>query len=179
MSYLLLRKDLDYIENFPNFEYGNWMQNDAFQGIEKLLMKGFNRSPFEQLFDYFQSKNIDTGLFINDSDPDVDTFEQGKFLYLTQSDIFILLKYGYSNITYGLGFDVYKECELIHFENEIMKILKKFKYESIEKEKNKFYGIGMQGNQVSFSLNFNFLEYFDLTEIIELKKMMNSWNKNS
>ena len=59
-----------------------------------------------------------------------------------------------------------------------MNILKKFKYESIEEEKNKFYGQGMQGNQVSFCSNFNFLEYFELNEIIELRKMMNSWNKN-
>ena len=178
MTYLLLLKDLDNIEKFPNFDHGNWMQNNALHGIEKLFIKGFNRSPLKELFDYFQSKNIDTGLFINDADPDVDTFEEGKFIYLTQSDIFALLKYGYLNITYGLGFDVYEDWKLIDFEKEIMKILKKFKYESIEEEKNKFYGQGMQGNQVSFCSNFNFLEYFELNEIIELRKMMNSWNKN-
>ena len=108
------------------------MQNDALHGIEKLFIKGFNRSPLKELFDYFQSKNIETELFINDADPDVDNFEEGKFIYLTQSDIFVLLKYGYLKITYGLGFDVYEDWKLIDFEKEIMKTLKKFKYESIE-----------------------------------------------
>ena len=171
----LLRADLYSIESYSNFDHGNWMQNDALDDIRELFMKGFNRSPFKELFYYFELNNIDTGLFINSTDPDVDTFEQGKFIYLTQSDIFLLLTEGWANITYGLGFDSYAEWTLIDFEKEIIKILKKFKFKSIEREQNKFYGQGMQGNKVCSDPNFEFIEYFDRTEIEELRKMINSW----
>ena len=70
----LLRADLYSIESYSNFDHGNWMQNDALDDIRELFMKGFNRSPFKELFYYFELNNIDTGLFINSTDPDVDTF---------------------------------------------------------------------------------------------------------
>ena len=63
MTYLLLLKDLDNIEKFPNFDHGNWMQNNALHGIEKLFIKGFNRSPLKELGELLECEGSDVEYF--------------------------------------------------------------------------------------------------------------------
>ena len=187
------RTELLRIQNHPNFDCGNWMNNESLsESFCEIIETNFKFSTLQQqIFNELNFKGIDTGYFIDDSGfPDDDSFEEGKFAYITQSSTYDLLLLNRSSICYGLGEDEYSEKKLINLEKSIINILKKsglFKKiigdlsdpKSIYvryrvNPPSMFYG--MQGNEVSFVPDFQIFEYFNSDEILELTRILKTWH---
>ena len=186
------RTELLRIQNQPNFDCGNWMNNESLsESFCEIIETNFKFSPLQQqIFNELNLKGIDTGYFIDDGFPDDDSFEEGKFAYITQSSTYNLLLLNRSSICYGLGEDEYSEKKLISLEKSIINILKKsglFKKIIGDLSDPKsiyvryrvtppsmFYG--MQGNEVSFVPDFQIFEYFNSDEILELTRILKTWH---
>ena len=72
------RTELLRIKNQPNFDCGNWMQNESlFESFREIIETNFKFSPLQQeIFNELNLNGIDTAYFIDDSGfPDDDSFE--------------------------------------------------------------------------------------------------------
>ena len=79
------RTELLRIENQPNFDCGNWMNNESLsESCCEIIETNFKFSPLQQqIFNELNFKGIDTGYFIDDSGfPDDDSFEKENSLIL-------------------------------------------------------------------------------------------------
>ena len=77
------RTELLRIKNQPNFDCGNWMNNESLsESFCEIIETNFKFSPLQQqIFNELNLKGIDTEYFIDDSGfPDDDSFEEGKHI---------------------------------------------------------------------------------------------------
>ena len=145
--------------------------------MEKIFWKILLKTPLGKVFSSLNSKKVDIRFLIAENDDD--TFEDGRFAYISISNMIKLFETNSSSISYGLGFadldddnEFYDDKSFINLENLIIRLLKNNKINCTKSSSKGAYFCweeGMFGSEVGFSLDFDFQSYFSESEIELIK----------
>ncbi len=148
--------------------------------MEKVLWHIVLRTPLGKVFNYLDSKDIDLRLLIGEYDND--TFERGRFAYITVDNMIELYEKNSSSISYGIGFESHYEVEADDpdfYEEDRFSKLEKLIINSLKRHKItctntlQIWEEGMHGSEVDFNLNVDFKSYFSESEIKLMSSYMN------
>lgn len=155
-------------------------EEEIFQRLESAFLS----TSMGKVFAVFKANNIDVELFIDDGPcPDVDTLENGRFVYITITDFYKLFKNNVVNISYGIGYELDWDESYITQVNELKK-LEKFIIQTCEYYDYLFLessltdiDIGMLGNKISLKSNFNFKSLFLDSEVKIFEEFLKNYFK--